>query len=167
VGVRKAELPEDALLQRYRESGAYTDCYVLDADGSITQADYVHAFYTSWLFKVERFILSWVVAKPSTDEEATALASGASDAFAAWTVEGRTNDQLLMCDYQKCTRSWLMTRPLDGGKRTRLFFGSAVVPHRPDGRKDRSFGLAFRLLVGFHKLYSRALLRAARSNLRC
>jgi hypothetical protein len=167
MGVRRAALPEGALLARHRDEGAYTDCYVLHVDGLVLQADYVRAFYTSWLFKVERFILTWAVAKASTDAEAEALAAGHRDAFSAWTVEARTSDQLLMCDYQQRTRSWLMTEALDGGKRTRLYFGSAVVPIRPDGRKDQAFGTAFQLLLCFHKLYSRALLRAARANFHC
>jgi hypothetical protein len=167
MGVRRAALPEGALLARYRDEGAYTDCYVLDVDGAFLQADYVRAFYTSWLFKIERFILTWAVAKPSTDAEAEALAAGHREAFAAWTVEGRTADQLLMCDFQHRTRSWLKAELLGGGESTRLYFGSAVVPLHPDGRKDRALGVAFHLLLGFHKLYSRALLRAARANLRC
>ena len=166
AGVERTKLPVGALLASYRDSGAYTDCYALDVDGAISQADYVRAFYTSWLFKVERFILSLVISKPSTDAEAAALAAGARDAFSAWSVEGRTDDQLLMCDYQKRTRSWLMTEPLDGGTRTRLHFGSAVVPLRPDGRKDRAFGVGFWTMLWFHKLYSRALLYAAKRNLK-
>jgi hypothetical protein len=163
TGVCRAPLPENALLMRYRDQGAYTDCYSLDVAGSVSQAVFVRAFYTSWLFKVERWILGWAVAKPSTDLEALALAKGESDQFSAWTVEARTPDQLLMCDYQSRTRSWLMTLPIAGG--TRLYFGSAVVPLRPNGDKDRAFGTAFHVLLGFHKLYSRALLRSARSNL--
>jgi hypothetical protein len=163
-GVFRAPLPAGAFLTRYRDNGAYTDCYALDVSQPVSQQDYVRAFYTSWLFKIERWILIWAVAKPSTDAEAHALAEGASDHFSAWTVEGRTEDQLLMCDYQSRTRSWLMTAPLPGGG-TRLYFGSAVAPLRPDGSHDRAFGLAFRLLLGFHKLYSRGLLRAARRNI--
>lgn len=161
MGVRKAALPVGAMLQKYRESGDYTDCYTLDVEGAVSQADYVRAFYISWLFKLERFILTWAVAKPSSDQDAAELATGEREAFAAWTVEGRAANQLLMCDYQKRTRSWLMTAPLDGGKRTRLYFGSAVVSLRRDGRKAHAFGASFHLLLGFHKLYSCALLRAA------
>lgn len=164
MGVRKAALPNDALLTCYRDSGAYTDCYVVNVEGAVAQADYVRAFYTSWLFKVERLILTWVVAKPSHDGEAIGLATGKCDSFAAWTVEARTANQLLMCDFQKRTRSWLMTEVLEGGTVTRLYFGSAVVPLRTGGRKDRAFGAGFHMLLGFHKLYSRALLRAAARN---
>ncbi len=164
--IRTEALPKGALLERYRESGGYTDCFVTKVDGAVTQSEFVLAFYTSWLFKMERFILTWAVNKPSTDSEAVALSTGDNELFSAWSVEGRTSNQLLMCDYQKRTRSWLMTETLDGGRRTRLYFGSAVAPRRPDGRKDRAFGTAFHLLLGFHKLYARALLRAAVANLR-
>jgi hypothetical protein len=161
VGVRPEPLPEGALIEHYRDSGAYTDCFVLEVDSAVSQADFVRAFYTSWLFKMERFVLTWTVSKPSTDAEAAALAAGERDSFAAWSVEARTANQLLMCDYQHRTRSWLKTEPLDGGRRTKLYFGTVVVPHRPNGRKDQAFGAAFHLLVGFHKIYARGLLKAA------
>ena len=48
---------------------------------------------------------------------------------------------------------------------TRLFFGSAVVA-RPGGKSGKpELGLGFHALLGFHKLYSQALLRAAVSRL--
>ena len=51
-----------------------------------------------------------------------------------------------------------------GAEATRLYFGSAVVPARAkDGRA--SLGAGFHSLLGFHRLYSHALLRAARSRL--
>jgi hypothetical protein len=159
--VQSLPLPEDALLARYRDIGAYTDCFTIEVDTCVSQVEYVCAFYTSPLFKMERFILKWVVSKPSTDADVSALALAKTDAFAAWTVEDRRNNQLLLCDYQKRTRSWLMALPLSGGTRTRLYFGSAVSRLRPDGREDRAFGLAFTLLVGVHKLYARGLLSAA------
>jgi hypothetical protein len=40
---------------------------------------------------------------------------------------------------------------------TTLYFGSAVVPQKPHG----PMGAGFRALLGFHHLYSRALLRSA------
>jgi hypothetical protein len=166
IRVRAEQLPQSALLQRYRESGAYTDCFVAEVDGTVAHREFIRAFYTSWLFKIERFILTWVVNKPSNDREAAVLTEDGVDGFAAWRVEGRTADQLLMCDYQDRTRSWFMTRSIDGGSRTRLYFGSAVVPLRPDGKKDQAFGAVFHLLSGFHRHYARALLRAAVNNLR-
>ena len=129
--VRAETLPVGCLLECYRDNGAYTDCFVTEVDGTMEHSEYVYAFYTSWLFKIERFILRWVVNKPSNDKDAAVLALEGGDRFSAWSVEGRTANQLLMCDYQKRTRSWFMTTPLDSRKRTKLYFGSAVVPLRP------------------------------------
>jgi hypothetical protein len=158
-GVQPCNLPADALLQRLRDAGAYTDCYGITVAGDVSHVQFVEAFYTTWLFKLERAILAAFVAKPSTDAQARALARGETDAFAAWNVEARSDDQLLLCDYRGRTRSWLMREAADGGG-TRLYFGSAVMPvANADGRRSMDGGFA--ALLAFHKLYSRALLRAA------
>jgi hypothetical protein len=138
---------------------------VTEVTGRVSHERFVQAFYTNWLFKIERWILSWAVQKPSTDADVLELAQCTSEKFSAWTVEARATNQLLMCDFQQRTRSWLMVQALDEVTTTRLYFGSAVVPLRPDGQKDQAFGMAFHLLLGFHKLYARALLRAAARNL--
>ena len=158
-------LPEHALLIRYAAHGGYTDCYATDLPGCVSQAEFVAAFYTTWLFKVERAVLRWLVAKPSTDDEAGQLARGERASFAAWTVEASAPNQLLMCDYLGSTRSWLMIEPHHEGGVTRLYFGSAIVPRtdRRTGRRRLTPG--FRALLGFHKRYSHALLAAARSRL--
>lgn len=150
--IEKGELPADALLQEYVRSGAYTDCYSTHTQVAVSLADYVTAFYTTWLFKLERYILRVAVSRPSTDTEARQVAAGDTDRFAAWTVEARSEHQLLMCDFQGRTRSWFMVSG------TQLFFGSAVVPAIVT--KSR-----FRFLLGLHRLYSRALLQVARSRL--
>ncbi|ESQ81826.1 hypothetical protein AEAC466_19885 [Asticcacaulis sp. AC466] len=155
-----SQLPEGALLAPYRQARAYTDGYVVDLPGTMSLADYIQAFYTSGLFKLERLVLAALVAKPSTDADVVALAVGQSARFAAWTTEARTADQILMCDYQSKTRSWLMCVPKDGGG-TRLYFGSAVVPERILSNGAVYLGLFFHLLLPFHIVYSRALLRAA------
>jgi hypothetical protein len=77
----------------------------------VTQARYVEAFYTTPLFKVERLLLAWFAARPSTDAEAQRLAAGEIATFAAWSVEAREADQLLLCDFKGRTRSWLMSTP--------------------------------------------------------
>jgi hypothetical protein len=128
-----------------------------------TQVQFVTAFYTTSLFKLERFILTWTVSKPSTDAQVQQLADGLLNTFAAWTVEARSEDQLLMCDYQSRTRSWLMVLPVQTG--TRLYFGSAVVPRVHARTGKATLGLILQLLLGFHRLYSVALLSAARLRL--
>jgi hypothetical protein len=165
--VRPCSLPPNALLSKYAQAGAYTDCYTADIVGPVSQAAYVEAFYTSWLFKLERLVLALLVRKPSTDARARELASGVADSFAAWRVEARNADQLLMCDFLGRTRSWLMTGPSgDGGAtRTRLHFGTAVAPVVSKVSGRATMGFAFKALVGFHRLYSRALLYAARARL--
>jgi hypothetical protein len=164
VSIRREPLPEHALHAHYQRAGAYADCYATRIEQPVSHAAFVAAFYTSWLFKLERWILR-LVKKPSTDEEAHALARGERHSFAAWTVEARATDQLVMCDFLGRTRSWLMVEALDGGKATRLFFGSVVVPQLDAATGKSSLGASYSLLLGFHKLYSRALLRAARSRL--
>lgn len=158
-------LPEHALLARYARNGGYTDCYATDLPGNFSHAEYVAAFYTTWLFKLERAILKWLVARPSTDEEAAELAQGGRRTFAAWTVEASAPNQLLMCDFLGNTRSWLMIEPRHNGGVTRLYFGSAIVPSAADRDGRPRLGFSFRSLLGFHRYYSRALLAAARARL--
>jgi hypothetical protein len=159
--VQPCPLPDISLLSRYRlQSGPYTDCYSTEIAGTVSQAQFVAAFYTTWVFKLERTILKWAVARPSTDAQAALLAQGRLDAFAAWTVEDRREDQLLLCDMHGRTRSWLMAVPDASGDRTRLYFGSAVVPAK-GSESGADIGTGFRLLLGFHKIYSRVLLKAA------
>jgi hypothetical protein len=159
-------LPDASLLSRYRtRDGAYTDCYTTEIAGSVTQADFVEAFYTTRVFKLERAILKWAVAKPSTDAQAALLARGGLDAFSAWTVEDRREDQLLLCDLHGRTRSWLMATPDESGDGTRLYFGSAVVAAK-GSESGADIGTGFRLLLGFHKVYSKVLLKAAVARLR-
>jgi len=117
------------------------------------------------VFKLERRLLAWFVARPSTDQQARELATGKRTSFAAWSVEAREPDQLLLSDFRGRTRSWLMCAPAVNNRGTRLFFGSAVVPSVNRGTDEESMGGAFRALLGFHKIYSRVLLRAAANRL--
>lgn len=153
--ISETPLPPGALLARYGGAGGYADCFTLAVPGRVTQAAFVEAFYTTPLFRLERLVLALLVARPSTDRAARALAAGESDRFAAWTVEGRTEDQILLCDFLGSTRSWLSTAPGSEGT-TILHFGTAVVP-----RKGRGMDPGFRVMLPLHRLYARALLRAA------
>ena len=165
--IEPCPLPDGALLKQYARDGAYTDCYVTDVAGTVTQSEYIAAFYTTTVFKLERLILNIAVSMPSTDDQARKLAAGARDTFAAWHVEARGEDQLLMCDFQRRTRSWLMVAPMPGGigHRTRLYFGSAVVPVKNSRTGQLSLGPVFRALLVFHKIYSRILLHSAKRRL--
>lgn len=163
--VRPCPIPEGALLNRYVRAGAYADCYCTDIAGNVSHARFVEAFYTTPLFKLERLILRLAVSRPSTDAQAAQLARGAADSFAAWSVEARSDNQLLLCDLHGRTRSWLMTAPLEAGAWTRLYFGSAVVPAHDEESGETHLGPVFSGLLGFHRLYSKVLLRSARLRL--
>lgn len=167
IAIQAGKLPAEALLKSQEQQGAYTDCYYMDVPGHICQSEYVEAFYTSRLFKVERAILAIAVNRPSNNEEAKELAEGKRETFSAWNVEGRTENQLLLCDHLGRTRSWLMSVTTDGKENpgTRLYFGSAVVPKSISPSGQKSFGFAFHALSAFHRLYSRALMRSMLSQL--
>ena len=160
-------LPEAALLRVYQDGIGYTDCFSTDLPGTISHQQFVAAFYATWAFRPEQFILKWLLKKPSDDAGAAQLAAGSCEQFAAWEVEKRAKDQLLLRDFMGSTRSWLMVEAisLDNVAATRLYFGSAVVPRRDRKTGQVSLGIAFKLLLGFHKAYSKILLRAARGRL--
>jgi len=163
--VRVSEVPPDSLLGHYVAAGAYTDCYVAELPATITHAQYVEAFYTTGLLKLERLLLGLFLSRSSTDAQAKQLAEGQLSSFAAWSVESRAENQLVLAAGR--TRSWLMViaGPRTLPASTRLFFGSAVVPPRSSSGARGSMGFVFTALLGFHKLYSRALLWSARARL--
>ncbi|MEO5672414.1 MAG: hypothetical protein ABIR26_17135 [Ramlibacter sp.] len=163
IPIQPCELPASALLRKYQNAGSYADCYVAQVPGSHTHAAFVEAFYTTALFRLERAILR-LAGRASTDAQATQLAQGSADTFAAWKVEGRSPDQLLLGDFTGRTKSWLMVAPGPGNganAATRLYFGSAVVPRLNAVTGKKSMGFVFSALLGFHRLYSRLLLVAA------
>ena len=164
ASIQISPLPPQALLGKYATAGAYTDCYTTEVARLVSQAEYVEAFYTGGVFKLERLLLSLFLSKPSTDAEARQLAAGEVSNFSAWRVEDRTTDELLMRAIGGRTRSWLMVSH-GPEQTTRLYFGSAVVPvvNKATGRP--SMGLLFKALLGFHKLYSQVLLASARARL--
>lgn len=53
LSVRSAPLPPDALLASYSSSGAYTDCYSVRLDPPVSLGDFMAAFYTTGIFKLE------------------------------------------------------------------------------------------------------------------
>ena len=165
--VTACPLPPGALLDRYVRADAFVDCYVTELATPISLAQFVEAFYTTPVFGIERLLLKLFVARPSTDAQVRQLAAGEIETFAAWHVEDRNAAQLLLADFTGRTRSWLMvaTDVADGTAITRLHFGSAVIPVTNAKSGRRAQGFVFSALLGFHKLYSRALLSAARRRL--
>jgi hypothetical protein len=168
--ITRESVPEDALLRTFRGGahperwGRYADCFAVSVDRDVTLAQFVFAFYTSPLFRIERGLLRLLINAPSSRADARAIADGTSGKFAAWYVGQRTEMQLLMCDRYERTRSWFRVEPERGGG-TRLRFGSAVAAKRGEKTDVPRRPAAFSLLLSFHVLYSQALLRAAEANL--
>lgn len=159
--IEKFPVPAGTMLDKYSINGAYADCYMTGLPGQVSFSEFILAFYTTPLFKLERLILKLFVSKPSTDTQAGQLANGTSREFAAWRVEGRSENELLMCDFLGRTRSWFMVMPVDG-TRTDLYFGSAISPGEEAKTQKLSLGQGFRALLGFHKVYSVLLLHSAK-----
>jgi hypothetical protein len=168
--IEQQAVPCDSLLKTYpggarpEHWGLRRDCFAVVVDAPVTLSDFVFAFYTSPLFRVERGILRILAGAPSTDAGARGVAEGADTTFAIWRVGERTATQLLMCDRFEKTRSWFQVAPMEGGA-TLLRFGSAVAASRNRETGALSAGWGFRWLMGFHVMYSRMLLSAARRGL--
>ena len=160
--VTETPLPDGALLQEFVDRGEYTDCFVARAGGEVTFPMYVETFYTTRLFKLERLILKWLISRPSSDDEARQLSRNEIHAFAAWNEHNRSETQLVMMDFRQQTCSWFMLEPDESG--SRLYFGSAVMRDE-DESSGRKMKWTYRALLGFHRLYSRALLQAAAKRL--
>ena len=164
--ITRQAVPDDALLKTYRGGthperwGTYGDCFAVTVDRAVNLADFVFAFYTTPVFRVERLILGGLLGSPSSDSAARALADGSAASFAVWYVGERTATQLLMCDRYERTRSWFRVVPLNDN-RTLLQFGSAVAATRDNQTGALALGRGFPLLLRFHVLYSRMLLHAA------
>jgi hypothetical protein len=167
MNVTQQPAPSDSFLRTYlggrnpERWGRYEDCFSIQVSRPVTLEEFVFAFYTTWVFRLERRILR-LIGAASTDAQARGVANGKEQLFAAWAVGARSESQLLMCDRYETTRSWFRVLPNEGG--TTLQFGSAVAsaPARDAGSSMVS---GFRLLLGFHVLYSRVLLRAAAKRL--
>jgi hypothetical protein len=140
----KSEYPSASFLWQCHQAGSYTDCYRVEIERTVTLAEFIQAFYSTGLFQLERKILKWAVARPSTDQELNLLADSRIATFAAWAVDARSVDQILLTDFTAKTRSWLMTETITNAstRATYLYFGSVIVPARkldcgkPEMRKN-------------------------------
>lgn len=163
--IEKCPVPADTMLGKYLVNGAYTDCYMTEISGQVHFPEFIFSFYTTSLFKLERFILKLSVSKPSTDVQARQLADCEINRFAAWHVENRSENEMLMCDFLGRTRSWFKVIPISQ-TRTQLYFGSAISSSQNPKTGKLSLGFGYKALLGFHQIYSMLLLYSARSRLR-
>ena len=154
----QAEAPEDALIAPFAAKDVhYVDAFHTMVSGHVTLQEFIEVFYMTPLFRAERLVLRIAAKRPSTDADVRALAAGETTRFAAWDVEARQADEILLADLSGRTKSWLSVERVDAG--TRLWFGSVVVP--VEVRGTLKLGPVFDTLLGAHKLYSRLLLSSA------
>jgi hypothetical protein len=167
LSIEKRSVPTNTLLEKYSMNGAYTDCFSTEIPERVSFTEFIFAFYTTSLFKLERLILQLAVSKPSSDAQARQLADGIIEKFAAWRVENRSENEILLCDFRGRTRSWLMVVPVStvSNHRTRLYFGSAIVPVQDSKTGKLSLGFGYQALLGFHRIYSVLLLYFAKSHI--
>ncbi len=163
--IEKCTVPARTMLDKYLANGAYTDCYMTEISGPVSFPEFIFSFYTTPLFKLERLILKLTVSKPSTDAQARQLAHGEINKFAAWHVEDRSENELLMCDFLGRTRSWFKVIPVSQ-THTRLYFGSAISSRQNPKTGKHPLAFGFKTLLGFHQVYSMLLLYSARSRIR-
>ena len=121
LAVAEAQLAPGALLERYRIDGGHTDCYVAEVPRSVDLGQFITAFYTSRAFRPERWLIGVALGKKADDSDVARLACAQTTRFSAWSVEDRRGDEILLCDFQSRTRSWLKVLPIEGGNR--LHFG--------------------------------------------
>ncbi|MEL7312801.1 MAG: hypothetical protein AAFN07_14900 [Pseudomonadota bacterium] len=152
-------------MARFAVQGHFADCYTTSVSSHVDLKAFVTAFYSTRLFSVERWILKVIARRPSSQADIDALASGASDRFAAWDVEDRSATQLLLRDMSGLTRSWLMVRPDRASNTTILNFGSAVLGSQSASASKPKLSPLIRMTLPFHHWYSRALFRAAKKAL--
>ena len=134
--VKIGAIPIGGLLDAYaRQPGNYTDCFTMDIHKTVTLREFILVFFNSPVFRLERLLLGLFASRPSVKEDVINLADGASDTMAAWKVESRNKNQLLLAVDGGPIRTWLMVEqhPNKPGV-SRLYFGSAVlaVERRPN-----------------------------------
>lgn len=173
LSITQQSVPESSLLKTYRGGlhpdawGTYSDCFSVPIERTVSLADFVYAFYTTPIFRIERRIIHALVKIASTDEQARQLAEGSRNDFAAWRLAQRTDSQLLLGDIRDQTRSWLAVTPTGTAQRARtlLQFGSGIAAQQDPRTGQQKRSLGFRLLGGFHVVYSQVLLHSARRRL--
>lgn len=146
-----AELPEWSLLAHHRGIGCYRDAFVVEVAGTVSLSAFIAHFFGSKAFWPERMVLH-LIGRGANRADIAALANGHSKHFAAWSVEARTDYQILLRDFQDRTCSWLAVEAVEGERATRLWFGSGL-------RRPEAF--LVRTLTPVHRWYSRRLLAGA------
>lgn len=92
------------------------------------------------------------------------MSGGTTDEHAAWRVEAREADQVLLCDFLSYTRCWLMAERT-GPSATTLWFSTAIVARRTRADGTPRLTRRFQALLPFHRRYAPILLAGAARHL--
>ncbi len=161
--VKSCPIPDNVYLARYQEqSRSYTDCFSVDISRRVSLSEFISVFFNTFLFRMERRVLS--VFSSSTHQDVVDLATGSSDSLALWSVEARDDDQLLLSFGKGDVHTWLMVLPgVDGADSSRLYFGtglhfgSTIIPEYKAGEGAR-LSTVYYPFIGCHRIYARLLL---------
>ena len=151
-------LPPQSLLARIRGPECYRDAFRASVAGEVSLGELVTAFFSSRAFLAERMALH-LIGRGADHADIAALAAGRTERFAAWQMEAREENELLMHDFLDQTCCWLAVSHGAGGP----------LPEPRPGTTDIWFGTAVRefegpivsRLRGAHRWYARKLLGAA------
>lgn len=139
------------------------DCFRLDVPGHVPIERFAHAFFTSWLFKLERLVLPVA----TTDDLAKDFAYSRVNEFAIWTAKERTDSELLAVWAEQHSpasgATWMRVvhgKDDEGKPKTCLEFGSAIAPGDMPYQKA-----VMAVAVPLHLAYSGLLLGAAAGNI--
>lgn len=156
-------LPDDSLLARHRGPECYRDAFRVEVPGDVSLAELITVFFGSGAFLPERTALR-LIGRGAGRAEIAELADGRAKRFAAWELEAREENELLMHDFLDKTCCWLAVSP--GGEAPDLAGG---LPRPGAGRTYLWFGTGVRDFEGpiisrlreAHRWYARWLLAGA------
>lgn len=163
ITVKRIGVPEGSFLKAYEgREGCETDCFQADVPGHPDIDRFVHIFFDTWVFRIERRLLALLGEDYATSEDVAALAGRSSDTLAAWTVQDRSADEIILAFKRPRGRTWLQATQLDGSLgSTRLRFGSALLPNIDSEGQTASISWGLKIGLPLHRLYARLLLAAA------
>lgn len=160
MSLHSGSAPEGALIRRYTTSpGGYSDCFYVDIPADVTLSDYILAFFSTPIFRMERLLLNLIPSGRSNAQCVLDLASGAGERMAGWKTETRNENQLLLAVGNGPIRTWLMVQGNQpANEKTRLYFGSAVLPTKMTKEGRPQLASVFQLFLSLHIIYSRLLI---------
>ena len=160
--------PETSLLAQRRGEDWYRDAFRACVPGHVTLGTFVTEFFAGPAFLPERMALH-LIGRGAGAAEIAALAEGTATRFAAWEMEAREADQLLMHDFLDRTCCWLavshegdasdLGAPHNAGEREQRFLWFGTGLRNPGGPFAR-------WLKQPHRAYARWLLAGAARRLR-